>query len=110
MNQMARNWWVLALRGLVAVVFGLIALFSPWATAVALVTVFGVYALVDGAFLLLAGVRAREKHRRRWWALLLQGLAGVALGLLALVQPVATAVALVYLFAAWAILTGALEI
>jgi uncharacterized membrane protein HdeD (DUF308 family) len=108
-RALARNWWALALRGLLAIVFGLIALLAPGLTLVALVIVFGAYALVDGVFGVVAAVRAAEAHHRWIW-LLVEGLAGVAAGIITFVWPGITAVALLYLIAVWALVTGVLEL
>ena len=108
-TRLTRNWRLLALRGVVAVLFGLAALVWPGATLTALVLLFGAYALVDG---LLALVVSRlDRHEfDHGWMLLLKGLAGIAAGVLTLLWPSITAQALVYLIAAWAILTGAFEV
>ena len=108
-TRLTRKWRLLALRGVVAVLFGLAALVWPGATLTALVLLFGAYALVDG---LLALVVSRlDRHEfDHGWMLLLKGLAGIAAGVLTLLWPSITAQALVYLIAAWAILTGAFEV
>lgn len=109
MHVLARNWWALVARGGIAILFGILAFVWPGLTVVALVILFGAFALVDGAFALVAAWRAAER-RRPWWPMALEGLAGVALGVLAFVWPGVTAFALLYLIAAWAILTGIFEI
>jgi uncharacterized membrane protein HdeD (DUF308 family) len=106
---LARNWWALALRGLFAIVFGLIALLAPGLTLIALVIVFGAYAFVDGVFGIVAAVRAAEAHHRWVW-LLVEGLAGVAAGIITFVWPGITAIVLLYLIAFWALVTGVLEL
>ncbi|HEX2031328.1 MAG TPA: DUF308 domain-containing protein [Actinomycetota bacterium] len=109
MHTLARNWWALVLRGAAAILFGILAFVWPGLTVVALVILFGAFALVDGAFALVAAWRAAER-RRPWWPMALEGVAGVALGILAFVWPGVTAFALLYLIAAWAIVTGIFEI
>lgn len=106
---LARNWWALAVRGVVAVLFGLIAFFKPGVTLAALVLLFGVYAVVDGIFAIVAAVRAAE-HHERWWALALQGVVDIVAGVVAFVWPAATALALLFIVAFWAIVTGVLEV
>jgi uncharacterized membrane protein HdeD (DUF308 family) len=106
---LARNWWALALRGLLAVLFGLLAFALPGLTLAALVILFGAYALVDGIFALITAVRAAEAHER-WWLLVLEGLAGVAAGLLTFMWPGITAFVLLVLIGWWAIITGIFEI
>jgi uncharacterized membrane protein HdeD (DUF308 family) len=104
-----RNWWALALRGVLAILLGLAVFVLPGLTLVVFVALFGAYALVDGVFSIIAGVRAAERHER-WWSPVLKGVAGIAAGVLAFVWPALTALALLYLIAGWAIVTGLLEI
>lgn len=106
---LGRNWWVLAVRGVAAILFGLVAWLWPGLTLTVLVLLFGAYALVDGIFSLVAGVRAYGDEPR-WWALILEGVAGVVIGVLTFFWPGITALALLYFIAAWAIVTGLLEI
>src|SRR5215210_3058377 len=106
---LARNWWVLALRGLVAIVFGLLAFLWPGITLWALILLFGAYMLVDGVFAIVAGVRAAG-NEARWWLLLVEGILGVLAGIVAFLWPGLTALALLYFIAAWAIVTGIFEI
>jgi uncharacterized membrane protein HdeD (DUF308 family) len=81
----------------------------PALTLAALVWLFGAYAIVDGAFSIVAALR-RRAGSRTWWALLAQGIIGIAAGLVTFLFPGLTAVTLVYVIAAWAIVTGVLEI
>ncbi len=110
MAGLARNWWVLALRGVVGILFGLAAFFLPGAALAALVLLFGAYALVDGVLAVIAGIQRATAHRGRWWMLLLEGLAGIAAGIVTFFWPGVTALALLYIIAAWAIVTGVLEV
>jgi len=105
----ARYWWALALRGAAAILFGILALVWPDLTLLTLVILFGAYVLVDGVFSVFAGSKAQDEHER-WWALVLEGLAGIAIGIITLVWPDITALTLLYLIAAWALITGVLEI
>lgn len=102
------SWWSLVLRGLAGLAFGILSLVAPGISLAALVLCFGAYAFVDGIFALVMAFRKSE--RGRWVALSLQGIIGVAAGLAALLLPIVTALALVYLVATWAIITGVLEI
>ena len=103
------SWWALVLRGLAAMAFGILAFLWPHITVTALVFLWGAYALVDGVFAIAAGIKSYEKSKR-WWVLLLEGLLSVAAGVLAFVIPGITALVLLLLIAAWAIVTGAFEI
>jgi uncharacterized membrane protein HdeD (DUF308 family) len=98
-----------AVRGVAAVIFGVLALIWPGQALQALVLVFGAYALVDGIFAVIAGIAARE-YFDRWWAVLLEGMVGVVIGLLTFFWPNITALVLVYFIAAWALITGIFEI
>jgi uncharacterized membrane protein HdeD (DUF308 family) len=109
MLTLARNWWVLVVRGVLAVVFGILAFVWPGATVGALVILFGAFMFVDGVFALVAAWR-RAEQRTSWWTVLLEGLAGIAIGIITFVWPEVTAFALLYLIAAWAFVTGVLEI
>jgi uncharacterized membrane protein HdeD (DUF308 family) len=109
MMILARNWWALVLRGLLGVALGVLTFTLPEATLGALVLVFGAYALVDGVLGVIAAVGG-ARGDRSWWALLLGGLAGILAGVAALALPEATALVLLYVIAAWAVLTGGLEV
>jgi uncharacterized membrane protein HdeD (DUF308 family) len=101
----APSWWSLALRGLVAVLFGLAALFWPGLVLEVLILFFGAYALVDGIFALVAAFRSSGRGMRRP-LLLIEGVIGILFGILALFWPGLTALALLYIIAFWAILSG----
>jgi uncharacterized membrane protein HdeD (DUF308 family) len=107
--MLARNWWALALRGVFAIIFGILALIWPGLTLLVLIALFGAYALVDGIFAVVAGI-ASYGHNERWWAVLLEGVAGIILGVLTFFWPGTTALVLVYFIAAWALITGIFEI
>lgn len=106
---LSTNWWALALRGVLAILFAIVTFLWPGITLAVLVLMFGVYAFVDGVFAIVAAVRAVRGHRR-WGALLLEGIAGILAGLCAWLIPGVTLAVLVLLIAAWAIITGVLEI
>jgi len=104
-----RNWWVLLLRGIVAILFGILAFRFPGMTLAALVLLFGVYAFVDGVFSLFGAI-AGWRHRENRWLLLLEGFIGLGAAFVTLRAPVLTAVALIFFIAAWALATGVLKI
>lgn len=103
------HWWVLLVRGIAAVLFAVLAFAWPGVTLAVLVLLFGAYSLVDGVFALWFMVAA-ARHRRRWWPFLVEGLAGIAVGILTFLWPGITALVLLYLIAAWALVTGVFEI
>lgn len=103
------NWWVLALRGLVAVLFGLLTFLLPGLTLLVLVTWFGIYCLVNGLLTLLTAFR-RSRTQPRWWALALEGGASLLAGIATLGWPGITWVVLLALAALWAIVTGGLQV
>jgi uncharacterized membrane protein HdeD (DUF308 family) len=107
LQLLAKNWWVLELRGALTVAFGLVALFLPGITLGALILVFGFYALVEGVLLLAATFNRQNQH---WWITLLEGILGIAAGIVTLVWPGITTIALLSIIAVWALLTGVLEI
>ena len=104
---LAQNWWAIALRGVFAIIFGIIALLMPGATMLALVLLFAAYLLVDGAFAIIAAVRA-ARRQERWGWLIFEGLVDLVTGGIAAVWPLITIVAFALLMGAWAIVTGAL--
>src|SRR5215207_2636966 len=106
---LAQNWWAVAIRGVCAIIFGLIALFVPGATILTLVLFFSAYMLVDGIFGIVAAVRDAARHER-WGLLVLEGVVDIVVGVIALLWPGLTALTFVLLIAAWAIVTGVLEI
>ncbi|TDC45894.1 HdeD family acid-resistance protein [Actinomadura sp. KC345] len=107
-DLMTRHWWVLALRGAFAVLFGIVAWVWPGITVLVLVVLFGAFALVDGLIAVMMAVRGASGAPRGLLAL--AGAAGIALGVAALGWPGITAFVLLMLIAAWAIATGVLEI
>ena len=106
---LSTNWWALALRGVLAILFAVVTFLWPGITLGALVLVFGVYAFIDGVLAIIAAVRAVEGHRR-WGALLFEGIVGILAGVCAFLVPGITLTFLIFLVAAWAIITGVFEI
>jgi uncharacterized membrane protein HdeD (DUF308 family) len=104
-----RNWWVLLLRGLVAIAFGVLIWLQPGISLAALVLLFGGYSMADGVLGVWTAVAKREE-REHWWLLLLEGLLGIGVGILTFLVPGITALVLLFYIAIWAIATGVLEI
>jgi uncharacterized membrane protein HdeD (DUF308 family) len=102
------NWWALVLRGLAGIAFGILTFAWPGITLLALVLLFGAYALVDGVVSLTGAIRAMGRHER-WGVLVMEGITGILAAILTMVWPGITMVGLVFLVAAWALVTGALE-
>jgi len=109
LSMLVRNWWALALRGAVAIVFGIVALIWPGLTLAALIFLFGAYVLVDGIFAVINGISAYGE-RKRWWVLVLEGIAGIIIGIVTFVYPGLTALTLLTIIGVWAIFTGVMEI
>jgi uncharacterized membrane protein HdeD (DUF308 family) len=100
---------LLIIRGIVGVIFGVVAFIWPGITIAALVVIFGAYAIVDGFMNIVMGLSRTPVHRRSW-VTTLQGIVGVIAGVLTFAWPAITALALVFFIGAWALVTGALEI
>jgi|SRR5690348_13134199 len=105
LEALARNWWAIALRGVVAIVIGILAFVLPGPTLASLLLLFGIYLLLDGVFAVIAGVRAATQGER-WWPMALEGIVDIIAGAIALAWPIVTVLAFVYLAAAWAIVSG----
>jgi len=104
-----RNWWIMALRGLFAVIFGLIALLAPRIALLAFIYVFAAYALIDGGVAVITAIQERELLYRWGWVLF-EGILSILVGIIAFANPNLTAQALLYVIAVYAIITGVLEI
>src|SRR5215213_11973188 len=103
------HWWALAIRGVIAILFGLAALLRPGIALTALILLFGAYALVDGVFAIV-GVFGGTRGGTPRWLLFIEGVASILVGLIAFVLPGLTAILFLYLIAIWAIITGVSEI
>jgi len=106
---LARWWWTFLVRGVLAILFGVLAFFAPQYGIAILVGLFAAWAIIDGVGNLLAGIRTRGQDRS-WWLEVLEGVVSVAAGVIAILLPEAAAQVLVLIIAAWAILTGVIEI
>ncbi len=110
LRGLAKNWWLLLLRGIAAIAFGILAFLWPGLTLLTLALLWGAYAMADGVLALVAAVSGtRTEIAPRWW-LALVGTAGILAGLLAFVWPVMTAQVLLLFIAGWSIVIGLLQI
>lgn len=108
-DTLLRNWWAVLLRGALGILFGALTFFAPGISLTALILLFGAYAFADGILAIIAAIRGQGAGER-WWLLLIQGIAGVAAGIVTALMPGLTALVLVYVVATWAVVTGALEL
>jgi uncharacterized membrane protein HdeD (DUF308 family) len=106
-SVLVQNWWAFALRGVLAILFGLIAFFLPGVTLLSLVLVFAAYAVFDGVLAITGAVRA-ARQGERWGWLALEGIVDIIAGIAAVAMPGLTVLVFVILIAAWALITGAL--
>ena len=109
LGALAENWWLLLLRGIAAIIFGVLAFFWPGITLLTLTFLWGAYALVDGVLALWEAIVGKSGKTSRWW-LGLVGLAGIVSGVLAFAMPMTVADLLLLFIAGWAIVTGAMEL
>jgi uncharacterized membrane protein HdeD (DUF308 family) len=109
LHALAKGWWLMLLRGIAAIVFGVLAFAWPGVTLFTLVILYGAYALVDGIFSLIAAFSAGAKPVPTWW-LVLVGLCGIAAGAVTFLWPGITALILVMFIGIWAVVHGIFEI
>lgn len=109
LHGLAKNWWLLLLRGIAAIVFGILAFAWPGITLLSLVILYGAYALVDGVLAIAAAIGGGGGTTPRWW-LIVVGLLGIAAGLLTFFWPQITALVLLMFIGAWALIHGVFEI
>lgn len=110
LGMVAREWWVFAIRGIAAIVFGVLAFIWPETTLAVLVLLFGAYVLVDGVALLVSLVRGDAVARRHAWAVGIMGVLGILAGIGTFAWPGLTALSLLYLVAVWAIAMGSFQV
>jgi uncharacterized membrane protein HdeD (DUF308 family) len=108
-DVLARNWWALLIRGIAAVIFGILAFVWPGETLFVLLIMFGAYAFVDGVFAIVSAFRAARAHER-WWPFVLEGIVGFIVAAIVFKSPGIALVAVYITIAAWAFITGILEI
>src|SRR5205085_2116457 len=109
-KTLTQNWWLVVLRGVLSIVFGIAAFIWPRDAFAALVILFGAYALVDGIFAVVTGIAGSGASGGMRWSLVLGGLAGIIIGVVTFVNPTITAVSLLYFIGVWAVLTGIFEV
>jgi len=107
--SLTHNWWLVVLRGIAAILFGVAAFMWPGLTLFVMIVLFAVYAFIDGVLAVITGL-SHTHDSPRWWVFLVEGLVGIAIGVVAFVWPGITTLAILAMIAAWAILTGVLEI
>jgi uncharacterized membrane protein HdeD (DUF308 family) len=105
--NISENWWMVALRGLLAIIFGVIAVLMPVATMLALLLILAAYMLLDGVFAIMSAARA-ARQGDRWGLLVLQGVLSIAVAAVTVFWPGITLIAYVLLVAAWALVSGVL--
>jgi uncharacterized membrane protein HdeD (DUF308 family) len=104
---LAESWWAVGLRGVFGILFGLICLLTPGVAVEVFVILFAAYMLVDGVFAIVAGIKA-ARNGERWGLLILEGIVDLAAGFVAVLWPAITLVALIWIVAVWAVVSGAL--
>ena len=109
LEHLGRNWGWIVLRGVAAVLFGVLAFVLPGITLAVLVIVWGAYALADGILSLIAAYRVRDQGKP-FWSLVIVGLLGIAAGIVTFIWPGMTALLLLIFIAAWAIVMGIFQI
>ena len=108
LHALARNWWLILLRGICAILFGVLAFIWPGITLLTLALLYGIFALIEGALALAAAIMGGAPAPRWWLAVV--GLLGIAVGILTIIMPGITAFILVLFVAAWAIISGLMQI
>lgn len=108
-SVLSRNWWMVLLRGLLAITFGVLTFTQTGITLAAMILFVGAFALIEGVMATIASIRVRRMDRD-WWVLLMEGLFGVAIGLITFLNPAITVLALSFYIATWAVTLGVLRI
>jgi uncharacterized membrane protein HdeD (DUF308 family) len=109
LHAMAKAWWLVLLRGIASIIFGVLAFAWPGLTLVTLVLLYGAFALVDGVLAIWAAFTGSAKPMPTWW-LILAGIAGIAAGIVTFLWPGISAIVLVMFIGAWALVHGIFEI
>jgi uncharacterized membrane protein HdeD (DUF308 family) len=105
---LARNWWAIVIRGVMAILFGLAVFAFPGISLLGLIVLFGIFAIVSGFFALMS--LKSSPGNESTWMVLLEGITGIAVGIIAFIWPGLTGVVLLYLIATWAIVSGIFEV
>ena len=108
-EALAENWWAVGLRGILGIIFGLVCLLTPGIAVGTFIIVFAAYMFVDGGFAIISGIRA-ARSGERWGLLILEGIVDLAAGIIAILWPAITLIALVWIIAIWAVVSGALMV
>jgi uncharacterized membrane protein HdeD (DUF308 family) len=109
LSFLSRNWWILVLRGVAAIIFGILTFISPMTSLAVLVLFWGAYVLVDGVFAIIAVFKGPHPGGFPWW-MFVMGVVAVLAGVYTFMAPAITAIALLYVIAAVAIVRGVMEI
>jgi uncharacterized membrane protein HdeD (DUF308 family) len=109
-DALIHNWWAVLLRGLLGMAFGIVTFIWPGLSLAGLVLVYGAFAFADGVLALVSAIRGQVEESVPRWAMILRGLLGLGAGIVTILWPGITAVALLYVIAAWAVVGGVLEI
>lgn len=107
-KKLAKHWWAILLRGIIAVLFAFLAFLATGFTLKLLLLFLGLYLLLDGLFAIIGGFMAAKDHKN-WWLLLLEGIISIIVGIFVFALPGITLLILVYLVAIWAVITGVFE-
>lgn len=110
LGLVSRDWWVFALRGVAAILFGILAIVQPGITLASLILLFGAYAFVDGVALLVSLARGDRAARRHAWSVGIMGVLGIVASIVTFVWPSITALTLLYIVAFWAIAMGVFQV
>lgn len=107
-NELAQNWWAVLIRGILALILGILIIAVPPIVTLAVLIIFlGAYFLVDGIFAIISAFSSKHQHK---WVLIVEGILGIIIGIIVFVWPVMTALVLLFLIAIWAVVTGIMEI
>ncbi|NUE65732.1 HdeD family acid-resistance protein [Snodgrassella sp. ESL0253] len=108
-NLLSENWWVILIRGIAALIFGLLTWFYPFISILVMVMFFGIYALVDGVMGVVIAISGRQTHQD-WWLMLIWGIVSILAGMMTFFVPGITWLVLITLIAIWALVSGILQI